>query len=206
MLPALGLQTNYSASSIAIAVYYALWVAIALVTFWGLYRGWWVAYENRVSTHLALVLVFAALVLFPGYALPLLPPINWAEPWHPPEVVFATSWYFLPKSIEILFQQLLIAAVVVALSAQQYGLWTISLVCAVAFGGMHILVAFDGVPMGYVARFMGAGAVFGLVLPYLILRVRNGLVYAYLTHWCYYATTVLMAHAFYTPTAAGAGS
>jgi hypothetical protein len=63
---------------------------------------------------------------------------------------------------------------VVALSAQQYGLWTMSLVGAVAFGATHILVAFDGVPMGYVARFMAAGAVFGLVLPYLILRVRNG--------------------------------
>jgi hypothetical protein len=159
--PSFGIQTNYNASSIAIGAYYALWVALALVVFWPLYRTWWVAHENRFTTYVLLSLAFAALVLFPGYALPLLPPINWAEPWRPPEVVFATPWYFLPKSIEILFQQFLIAAMVIALSAQRYGLWTISLACAAAFGATHILVAFDNVPAGYVIRFMAAGALFG---------------------------------------------
>jgi hypothetical protein len=96
-------------------------------------------------------------------------------------------------------------ALVLGLSAQRYSLQTISLVCAVAFGATHLLVAFDGVPMGYVIRFMGAGAIFGLVIPYLILRVRNGLAYAYLTHWCYYAATVLTPHILYTPSAATAG-
>jgi hypothetical protein len=206
LLPAFAVHTSYNASSVAIGAYYALWVALALVAFWPLYRTWWAEHENRLTTYVLLSVAFAALILFPGYALPLLPPINWAEPWRPPEVVFATPWYFLPKSIEILFQQLLIAAMVIALSAQRYSLWTISLVCAAAFGATHILVAFDSVPTGYVIRFMAAGALFGLVVPYLMLRMRNGLAYAYLTHWCYYAGTVLMAHAFYTPGAAGAGS
>jgi hypothetical protein len=203
LLPSFGIHTSYNASSVAIGAYYALWVALALAVFWPLYQTWWVAHENRVTTYVLLSVAFAALVLFPGYALPLLPPINWAEPWHPPEIVFATPWYFLPKSIEILFQQLLIAAMVIALSAQRYGLWTISLACAAAFGATHILVAFDNVPAGYVIRFMAAGALFGLMVPYLMLRMRNGLAYAYLTHWCYYAGTVLMAHALYTPNAAG---
>lgn len=164
-----------------IAVYYGLWVAIALSAFWGLYRTWWRSFENRVSTYLLASLAFAGLVLFPGYALPLLPPINWAEPWHPPEVVFATPWYF-HKSSEILFQQLLIAAMVVAFSAQRYGVWTISLACALLFVGTHILVALDGVPAGYVVRLIVAGAAFGRVFPHLILRVQNGLAYSYVTH------------------------
>jgi hypothetical protein len=207
LLPLLGFKASYNANPTIVAVYYGLWIVVALITLRGLYRTWWVTYENRPTTYVLISLAFATLILFPGYALPLLPPINWVEPWHPPEVVFATPWYFLPKSIEILFQQLLIAAMVTALSAQQYRPWTISLVCGVAFGGTHILVAVDDVPVAYVIRLMSAGAVFGLVLPHFILRMRNGLAYAYLAHWCYYAATVLMAHAFYTPNlATGAGS
>ena len=201
LLPALGFKASYNVSPVVIAVYYGFWVVIALITFRTLYRTWWTAYENRLSTYLLVSLAFAALVLFPGYALPLLPPISWAEPWHPPEVVFATPWYFLPKSIEILFQQLLIAAMVVAFSDQRYRLWTISFGCALLFGGTHILLAFEQVPLGYVIRLMVAGAAFGFVFPYLILRVRNGLAYSYVTHWCYYAMTVVMAHLFYTPNA-----
>jgi hypothetical protein len=206
LLPVFGVHTSYNASSVAIGAYYTLWVALALVTFWPLYRTWWAAHENRLTTYVLLSVAFTALVLFPGYGLPLLPAINWSEPWRPPELVFATPWYFLPKSIEILFQQLLIAAMVIALSTQQYALRTTSLVCAAAFGAMHILVAFDDVPVSYVMRFMAAGTAFGLVVPYLMLRMRNGLAYAYLMHWCYYAGTALMAHTFYTPSAPGAGS
>lgn len=201
LLPALGLKGSYNVSPVAIAFYYVIWVVIAVTTFWRVYRTWWTAYENRLAAYILFTLVFAALILFPGYALPLLPPINWAEPWTPPEVVFATPWYFLPKSIEILFQQLLIAAMVVAFAGQQYSLWTISFGSALLFGGTHILVAFEDVPLGYVIRLMVGGAAFGLAFPYLILRVRNGLAYSYITHWCYYAVTLLMAHLFYTPNA-----
>jgi hypothetical protein len=117
----------------------------------------------------------------------------------------ATPCYLLPKSIEILFQQHLIAATVIALSARRYRLRTISLICAATFGATHLLVAFDSVPTGYVIRFMAAGTSFGFVVPYLMLRVRNGLAFSYLTHRCCYAGTVLMPHAFYTPGAATGG-
>jgi hypothetical protein len=36
--------------------------------------------------------------------------------------------------------------------------------------------------------------VFGLVFPYLILRVPNGFVYSYSLHWLYYLVTIVMAH------------
>jgi hypothetical protein len=44
-----------------------------------------------------------------------------------------------------------------------------------------------------VIRFATLAGLFGLAFPYLILRVPNGLAYSYLTHWTYYALTVLMA-------------
>ena len=57
----------------------------------------------------------------------------------------------------------------------------------------HILLVFDNVPWGYVARFTILAAFFGLTFPYLILRVPNGFAYSYVVHWAYYATTVAMA-------------
>jgi hypothetical protein len=202
LLPTLGLKGSYSASSIPIAVYYAVWVVIAVAIFWRVYRIWWTAYENRLSSYVLFSLTFAALTLFPGYALPLLPPINWAEPWTPPEIVFATPWYFLPKSVEILFQQLLVLAMVVAFSGRQLALSTISVSCALLFGAIHILVALEDVPLGYAVRLVVVGSAFGLVFPYLILRMRNGLAYAYIAHWSYYAITALAPHVFYVPGAA----
>lgn len=206
LLPAFGLNGSYSASSIPIAIYYALWVVIAIAVFWRVYRAWWTTCENRLGTYILFSIAFAALTLFPGYALPLLPPINWAEPWTPPEIVFATPWYFLPKSVEILFQQLLVVAMVVAFSGRQSALWTTSVSCALLFGAIHILVALQDVPLGYVVRLVVVGSAFGLVFPYLILRMRNGLVYAYIAHWSYYAVTALAPHVFYVPgSAAGPG-
>jgi hypothetical protein len=202
LLPAFGLRGSYSASSISIAMYYAVWVVIAVAIFWRMYRTWWATYDNRVTTSVLFSIAFAALTLFPGYALPLLPPINWAEPWTPPEIVLATPWYFLPKSVEILFQQLLVVAMVVAFSGRQLALWTISVSCALLFGAIHILVALEDVPLGYVVRLVIVGTGFGLVFPYLILRMRNGLAYAYMVHWSYYAITASTPHVFYVPGAA----
>ena len=112
----------------------------------------------------------------------------------------ATPWYFLPKSIDILFQQLLVVALVLALAAQRYSLRRISVYCAVIFGAAHALLAFGGVPLGYVIRFMISAAAFGFLFPYLILRLPNGLAYSYVVHWLYYAVSVVLPHIFLAST------
>jgi hypothetical protein len=61
------------------------------------------------------------------------------------------------------------------------------------FGAAHVLLAFGDVPWGYVTRFSILAAIFGLAFPYLILRVPNGFAYSYVTHWGYYAITIIMA-------------
>jgi hypothetical protein len=202
LLPALGLRTSYNASSFAIALYYALWAAIVVITFRSLFRGW-SPFESRRMAYVLSFFSIAALALFAVVLFPLLPPINWREPWAPPGLPLATSWYFLPKSVDILFQQLLVVVLVLAFSALQYSLRTTSVWCALLFGAMHLLLTFAGLPTGYVIRFTVAATVFGLVFPYLILRVPNGIAYSYTTHWTYYAASVVMAHTMYTP---GAGS
>ena len=198
LLPALGVTPDYNAGSVAITLYYVFWVGIAVIAFWPQYASWprytrWATFENRLASIVVWFLAFAGAVLFVGYVLPALPAFVPPEGSNPPELPLATPWYFLPKSIDILFQQLLVVALVLTLSARNYSLRKISITCAVLFGTAHLLLAFGDVPWGYVARFAVLAAVFGFAFPYLILRVPNGLAYSYVTHWGYYAMTVAMA-------------
>jgi len=196
LLPALGQAGSYSASSVAVALYYAFWVGMAVITFWPLY-GQWARFENRFTGYIVWSLSFAGCTLFAAYILPLLPRVAWTESWSPPELRVATADYFLPKSVEILFQQLLILALVLALSARDYSIRKISIICAVAFGLTHVLLAFSGVPTGYVIRFMVSAAAFGFMFPYLLLRVPNGFAYSYMIHWSYYAVSVILPYLFF---------
>jgi hypothetical protein len=201
LLPALGAQPNYNGGSVAVTLYYVFWIGISVITFWPVYARWprygrWTTFENRITSYLVWSLSFAGCLLFAAYVLPLLPSIHWKESWNPPELVFATPWYFLPKSIDILFQQLLVVALVLAMAAQHYSLRKISAYCAIGFGAAHVLLVFGGVPPGYVIRFMVSATAFGFLFPYLILRVPNGLAYSYVVHWLYYAVSVLLPHIF----------
>jgi hypothetical protein len=197
LLPLLGQQPSYNAASIASALYYVYWIGIAVITFWPLYTSWplystWTTFESRWTSYAVWSLAVMGCILFATYFLPMLQAPPWTQSWSPPEVRAATPWYFLPKSIEIFLQQLLILALVLALAAQRYSLKKISAYCALAFGIAHVLLVVSGVPLGYVLRFMVAATAFGFVFPYLILRVPNGLLYAYIVHWLYYALTALM--------------
>lgn len=199
VLPELGIRSSYNVGPLAIALYYVFWVGIAVITFWPIYATWnrygqWETFSNRITSYIVWSLAFAGTVLFAAYVLPLLPPVEWVQSFDPPEVRTATPWYFLPKSIDILFQQLLIVAFVLALAGANIPLSRISIYCALTFGAAHVLLAFGPAPVGYVVRFMLAAAAFGFLFPYLILRVPNGLAYSYVVHWLYYAVTVAMPH------------
>lgn len=201
LLPAMGTHPSYNDGSVAVALYYVFWIGITVITFWPLYASWqqfgaWSTFENRLASYLIWSLAFVGCLLFAAYVLPRLPSIHWKESWTPPDVVLATPWYFLPKSIDILFQQLLVVALVLALAAQGYSIRKISIYCALMFAAAHALLGFGGVPIGYVIRFMISAAAFGLMFPYLILRVRNGLAYSYVIHWLYYAASVVLPHIF----------
>ena len=204
LLPVLGIEASYNASPVAVALYYGFWAVIAVVTFRPLYGNWsryagWPWFEKRKVSYVVWSSAFTGSLLFVALVLPSLPPIGWAESWNPPEIRVATAWYFLPKSIEIVFQQLLIVALVLTLASRQSTIGKIMACSAAIFGGAHALLVFGGVPPGYVARFMISAAAFGFMFPYLILRLRNGLAYGYMVHWLYYAASVTMPHIFWQP-------
>lgn len=75
-----------------------------------------------------------------------------------------------------------------------YGLRAIALGMAIAFGGFHLLLAFDGYTPTYVTRFTLSATLFGALLPYLYLRTRNGFRWAYSLHLGFYAMDATLTH------------
>lgn len=201
VLPALSFEPNYNHDPIATATYYVFWIGVAVITFSKVCAAWrsvsqWDLFENRLQSLAIWTTFFLLALTFTAYVLPALPPFEWPPDWGPvPELAQAKPTYFLPKSIEILFQQVLILALVLSLARQGTTLMQISLTCAALFGGMHLLLVFDAALSGSVIRLSVMATLFGLIFPVLILRVRNGLAYSYAVHWLYYALTVFMARA-----------
>lgn len=198
LLPRLGITGGYTDNSMPIALYYFYWVGLCVVIFTPLYSTWqehsrWGAFENPILSAAVWTVFFVSTVLFVGYVIPALPPFVPPPGVHPPELPFADPWYFLPKSVDILFQQLLVAALVLSLASFGYSFRRISITCAALFGASHLLLLFGGAPFGYVLIFSLVASVFGLVFPYLMLRVRNGLAYSYFAHWSFYAAVVMIA-------------
>ncbi len=200
-LPALSFEPNYNHDPIAAATYYVFWVGVAVITFSKICTSWrsfsqWELFENRPRSLALWAVFFALAITFTAYVLPGLPPFEWPPEWGPvPELPQAQPTYFLPKSFDILFQQILILALVLSLAREGFTLRHISLACGALFGGVHVLLMFDAVGWSYVVRFAVVATLFGLIFPVLILRVRNGLAYSYAVHWFYYALTVFLARA-----------
>lgn len=191
--PVLGAEVGYNDAPLTFALYYAGW---SLAVFLGFRR----TYQNggdltpeplRLAAMVGLAVAFAAFALL---VVPRLPPTEWTRTNSPVEFFWATSWYFLPKSVEILFQQLLIAALVLGLRDMRLKVWQISVVVAVLFGAFHLTLALAYPNPFYVARYTAAATLFGALVPYLLLRVRHGFILSYAIHWVYYALDIMIIH------------
>jgi hypothetical protein len=194
-LPALGFSGGFIANPFAITTYYLFWLAVTLFTFWNIYSEWKTIERRRISTYIFLLLGSAAVVLYFTYMLPHFPAISWHNSTKPPsELLLATPWYFLPKSIDILVQQLLVVAMVLSFSFQKLSLRAVSIWCAILFGGAHLFLIFGGQTALYVTVFTVSASVAALFFPYLILRVKNGFIYSYFLQWSFYAIIVVLAH------------
>lgn len=188
----IGLTAGYNNQPILAATYYAICSGITVGIFWPTHKA---VVSNFIRPASAIILtgLLIGLAIFALYVLPILPKIRWTEPWQAPELMSVTPSYFIPKTIEILFQQLLIAALVFSLS-RTFSLRDTSIICAVLFGFAHTLLALGDLPFGYVIRFILAASFFGAIFPYLFLKFHNGFAYSYSLHWFYYLITIVMAH------------
>ncbi len=196
LLALIGNGSGYSNDPVEMAGYYLLWVGIALVTFWALYKGWRMV-KVDVSMFGIIALMVALIACYLLFVFPLFPAIQWTPLLEPPsELPSASQWYFLPKSIEIMLQQLLVVAMVLAFDARKYTLREISDWSAVLFGGAHLLLVF-GLSFSYMVVFTLVATAAGFIFPYLLLRVRNGFLYAYTLHWTFYAVIITLIRILY---------
>jgi len=192
LLPVLGAEVGYNDAPVFFASYYAAWAAVIAAVF----RAPFQRMAQEVSAGHAAA-VAAMVILFGGYALfliPRLPATEWTYTQTPVEFFWANSWYFLPKSVEILFQQVLIAALVLALDALRLTLRQISLLVAALFGGFHLSLALAYPNPLYVMRYSVAAAIFGAMVPWFLLRLRGGFLISYAVHWSYYAADIAAIH------------
>ncbi|UOA32795.1 hypothetical protein DSM110093_02599 [Sulfitobacter sp. DSM 110093] len=187
-------ESGYDDAPILFTGFYLVWSAVALALFRPLFSMH--VTLRRIMGHivalLPILLIYGAFVTL---VLPLLPDVSEVRaPPNPPEFMFASAWYYLPKSADILFQQTLVAAMVLSAHRAGFRLRLISIGMAVMFGGFHLMLIFDGFTSLYVARFTIAAAIFGLVIPYLYLRTRYGFRWAYGLHWSFYAVDAAVTH------------
>jgi len=194
LVDAFGLESGYDGAPIRFTAYYLGWAVLAAWLFRSLFGE--VLHRDRlIREGLTLLPILAVFGLFAVYVLPLLPSVSEVRaPSNPPEFMFASAWYYLPKSAEILFQQVLVAALIFTGWRAGLGLGVLSLGTAVAFGLFHLGLAFDGFIWLYVARFTLAATLFGALLPWLYLRVRSGFRNAYSLHWSFYAADAILTH------------
>ncbi|KND47730.1 MAG: hypothetical protein AB201_02215 [Parcubacteria bacterium C7867-006] len=190
-LPALGFNGGYNVHPVQITIYYLIWTIIAIFAFKDILKDK-VVLEKRLGTYIPLVVGNIFIVIYVFYILPLLPTITWTPPWMPPsELLNATTWYFLPKSIEIFLQQILLLALVISFLDNQYKFKTTAIWCALLFGGSHLLLVFSGGFM-YATVFTIIAVVASFIFTYLLLEVRNGFLYSYFLHWIFYAFVVVV--------------
>ncbi|HSF65420.1 MAG TPA: hypothetical protein VLA78_13595 [Paracoccaceae bacterium] len=198
LLPALGVTPDYNDSGMAVALFYTYWIGLGIILFWPVYATWtdharWPTFQRPQVSALIWTLFFVAAVVFVAWVMPALPPFDAEGRTNPPDLPQADPWYFLPKSVDILFQQLLVVALVLSLTGAGQSFRRVSLTCGALFGISHVLLLLGGAPVGYVVRFTVMATAFGLMFPWLLLRVRNGLAYSYMLHWLFYALAVIVA-------------
>lgn len=185
---------SYTENPFLITAYYIFWIFVSASAFWNIYLKWHLI-KNELASYALVLFVIGFAVTYFIYILPMFPSISWSPDWKPPsELVFANGWYFLPKSAEIILQQLLISALAFSFYNSKFSIKTTCMWCAGLFGGAHLLLVFAGPSILYIATFVLSATIAGFIFPYLILKVKNGFMYSYVLHWTFYAVIVVLAH------------
>ena len=112
---------------------------------------------------------------------------------HPEEFYLRMDFrYLVPKSFEVLFQQLVIVVLTTLLAETHRPLAGIVLAFLLIFGLLHLpvlLVIGRGPGLSYGIASVTLAAAF----PLLILRVQSGPLYSYVAHWFFYTVVAVLA-------------
>lgn len=198
LFPIFGYGLSYNAEPIIFAGYFFLWTIISIFHFKDIFSTLSPA-RSQIWIYSALSLLCAALVWGLLYLFSLVPALNGPTLAPYSDILLATPWYFLPKSFEILMQQVLVSVLVYALAARYRTPKKIQIAYAASFGLAHVLMFFIGSPSAY-AVIMTVGALLStFIFPHLMLRVRGGFVIAYTIHLIFYILLALTLHTWPPP-------
>jgi hypothetical protein len=191
LVSVLGVGSGYSLNPYIMTLYYVVWIIVTLLVYrTHLYKIW--KLELDASTCLTIIALIGPVVLYLWFILPAFPPIHWNPALTPPsDLLISSTWYFMPKSVEILLQQFLMVALVRSFFVSGFSLRATSLWCAALFGSTHLLMVFDAGTAAYVGVFTLLATVAGFIFPYL-LQIKNGFVYSYFLHWGFYAVFIIL--------------
>lgn len=194
LVSSMSLENGYDEAPIFFALYYLLWTTAAVLLFRAvLFER--LSHSLNTFNVVVLAVILLALASYVTFVLPILPTISaWLAPVSPPDFMFASAWYYLPKSTDILFQQVMVATLVLTAAKQGFTLVPIAVGAALVFGGYHLTLYFDGFTPLYVARFTLAATLFGALVPYIYLKLKNGFLLAYGLHWSFYAVDATITH------------
>lgn len=198
VLPQFGIELNYNNTPFSTTLYFLFWIGIIVVYFWDVY-GSWFKKAFVIWSHIYLSLGLVVLVLTLSYYISLLPALDRPLPPYP-DLFYATAQYFLPKSVEILVQQLLIVVIVLVLYNKFGSLKSTVIGYTVCFGGAHFALFFlNDSTFSYPLIMTVSAFISSLVFPYLILRVKGGFIYSYLIHFVFYIILATFFHIFPPP-------
>ncbi len=94
----------------------------------------------------------------------------------------------LPKTLEVMFQQIMVVALTIRLSQMGYSIGTIIAAFAIFFGVVHLgMFKTDGKFWG--SFFTIAAIISAFIFPVLILKFEYGFVYSFIAHLLFYIPT-----------------
>ena len=199
ILPMLGYQLSYNSAPIVIACYFLLWALISIVNFWELFKKHFRA-KYHIWTYGILSLGSAGLIWGLLYLFSFLPILKGPHLAPYTDILFATPWYFLPKSVEILVQQILIASLILEFKFRFNSLKDTIISYAICFGGAHVILYYiSSAPIQFAVIMTVSSLLSALIFPYLILQVRGGFVYSYMIHLIFYILLAILLHTWPLP-------
>lgn len=199
IFPALGYPIDYNEAPVAIAVYFLFWTVLSINYFRRLFSTW-LAPGASLWVYGALSFGFAGAIVALVHVFSHFPALQGPELAPYTDLLLSTPWYFLPKAVEVWMQQILITILVLELHYRLGSYKKVLVAYAATFGLAHVLLfALSSAPGAYATIMTVAALGSTWVFPRLILRVRGGLVYAYVIHLMFYILLAMFLHAWPPP-------
>jgi len=199
VFPLLHIPLSYNTAPEIISIYYVCWFVASIYLCWDVLAEWLpdksFAWRYGIQSAIAAVVVWAALYEFSHF------PIKSGVIFQPySDLIYATPWYFLPKAVEILVQQVLITTMVLSFARYYSSLSTVMMNYAFFFGGAHVVLFLSSnAPAPHMLTMTFAALLSTFIAPYMVLRVRGGVLINYVLHLLVYVLIASTLHVWPPP-------